>query len=382
MKKVLKKIGKIVGIIFAVLLLIGVLVYAFVLQYPKLKNNPKVGKWYRVTTSYMTTSEGDRYRAFFKKGSENKVLIYFAGGGVSVNEETARDDTYNTKEVAIDMLANVTMNMGGLASEVEGSPFENWSIILFPYATGDFHAGTGEFRYTDTDGKEKILYHNGYVNYSEAMKMVMNMSGLDNIDTVLVTGYSAGGFGAALLSDDVFTNYFPNAESKNVLVDASLLLNDDWHNIATDVWQTPKEISDKLVSNNLTLDCLASLHEKYGEDIHLLFDCSTRDGDLAKVQNYFDDGIMDVDEKQADEFQQILKKTIPQFKEAGVSLFIWDGVAWYDDPRNMTAHTIIATPAVWLPFEEQNKSIAQWLADAIDGNLSDYGVELIDKKYD
>ena len=302
MKKVLKKIGKIVGIVFAVLLLIGVLVYAFVLQYPKLKNNPKVGKWYRVTTSDMKTSEDDRYRAFFKKGSENKVLIYFAGGGVSVNEETARDDTYNTKEVAIDMLANVTMNMGGLASEVEGSPFKNWSIILFPYATGDFHAGTGEFHYTDKDGKEKILYHNGYVNYSETMSMVMEMAGLDNIDTVVVTGYSAGGFGAALLSDDVFTNYFPNAKSKNVLVDASLLLNNNWHSIATDVWQTPKEISDKLVSNNLTLDCFVSLHEKYGDDIHLLFDCSTRDGDLAKVQNYFDDGIMDVDEKQADEF--------------------------------------------------------------------------------
>lgn len=382
MKQVLKKIGKIVGIVFAVLLLIGVLVYAFVLQYPKLKNNPKVGKWYRVTTSDMKTSEGDRYRAFFKKGSENKVLIYFAGGGVSVNEETARDDTYNTKEVAIDMLANVTMNMGGLASEVEGSPFENWSIILFPYATGDFHAGTGEFHYTDKDGKEKILYHNGYVNYSETMSMVMEMAGLDNIDTVVITGYSAGGFGAALLSDDVFTYYFPNAKSKNVLVDASLLLNNNWHSIATDVWQTPKEISDKLVSNNLTLDCFVSLHEKYGDDIHLLFDCSTRDGDLAKVQNYFDDGIMDIDEKQADEFQQILKETIPQFKETGVSLFLWDGVAWYDDPRNMTAHTIIATPAVWLPFEEQKQSIAQWLADAIDGNLSDYGVELIDKKYD
>lgn len=378
----LKKIGKVVGIILAVLLLIGVLVYAFVLQYPKLKNNPKVGKWYRVTTSEMKTSEGDRYRAFFKKGSENKVLIYFAGGGVSINEEMARNDTYNTSEIAIDVLANVTMNMGGLASEVDGSPFENWSIILFPYATGDFHAGTGEFHYTDTDGKEKILYHNGYVNYSETMKMVMEKAGLDNIDTVLVTGYSAGGFGAALLSDDVFTNYFPNVESKNILVDASLLLNDDWHSIATDVWQTPKEISDKLVSNNLTLDCFVSLHEKYGEDIHLLFDCSTRDGDLAKVQNYFDDGIMDVDEKQADEFQQILKETIPQFKEAGVSLFLWDGVAWYDDPRNMTAHTIIATPAVWLPFEEQNQSIAQWLVDAIDGKLSDYGVELIDKKYD
>lgn len=35
--------------------------------------------------------------------------------------------------------------------------------------------------------------------------------------------------------------------------------------------------------------------------------------------------------READEFQQILKDTIPQFKEAGVSLFIWDGVAWYND---------------------------------------------------
>lgn len=382
MKKVLKMIGKIFGIILLVILVIGIIVYAFVLQYPKLKDDPKVGKWYRVTTSEMKTSEGDKYRALFKKGSENKVLIYFAGGGVSFNEDMAREDTYNTKEVAIDMLANLTMNMGGIASDVEGSPFEDWSIILFPYATGDFHAGTGEFHYTDTDGKEKILYHNGYVNYTETMKKVMEQAGINDADTVLVTGYSAGGFGAALLADDVFTNYFPDAKSKNVLVDASLLLNSDWHSIATDVWQTPKEISDKLVSNNLTLDCFASLHKKYGDDIHLLFDCSTRDGDLAKVQNYFDDGIMDVDEKQADEFQQILKEAIPKFKEAGVSLFIWDGVPWYDDPRNMTAHTIIATPTVWIPFEEQKKSVAEWLTDAIEGKMSDYGVELIDKKYD
>ena len=382
MKKFFKIVGKILLGILSALLVVCILVYVFVLQYPRLKDNPKIGKWYRVTSIEMKTSEGGKYRALFKKGSENKVLIYFAGGGVSVNEQTARDDTYNTKEIGIDMLANVTMNMGGLASAVEGSPFENWSIILFPYATGDFHAGTGEFHYTDKDGKEKILYHNGYVNYTEAMKKITELADIKNPEAVIVTGYSAGGFASALLADDIFTNYFPDAESKNVLVDASLLLNDDWHDIAVNVWQTPKEISDKLVSDNLTLDCLVSLREKYGEDIHLLFDCSTRDGDLAKVQNYFDDGIMDVDEKQADEFQQILKEAIPQFKEVGVSLFIWDGVAWYDDPRNMTAHTIIATPAVWLPFEEQQQSVAGWLSDAVEGRLKDYGTELVDKEYD
>ena len=380
--KLLKKILKILGIILLILLIAAIFVWFFVLQYPNLKTDPKEEKWYRVSSSEMKDSEGGSYHALFRKGSENKVLIYFAGGGASVNEETARDDTYNTKEVSPDILANVTMNMGGLASDVDGSPFENWTIILFPYATGDFHAGTGEFTYTDSDGKEKILYHNGYINYTETMRQVVEKAGVDAPDTVVVTGYSAGGFAAALLADDIFTNYYPNASSKNVLVDASLLLNEDWHNIAVNVWHTPKSISDMLVSDNLTLDCFRALHEKYGDDIHLLFDSSTRDGDFAKMQNYFDTGVMEVDEAATDIYQQILKETIPQFQDAGVSLFIWDGVAWYDDSRNMTAHTIIATPAVWLPFEEQVQSIARWLTDAIDGNLKDYGIDLVHKSYD
>lgn len=50
-------------------------------------------------------------------------MVYFAGGGVSVNGETARNDTYNTTEIFVDTLANVTVNMDGLASDVEGSPF-------------------------------------------------------------------------------------------------------------------------------------------------------------------------------------------------------------------------------------------------------------------
>ena len=43
-EKVLKMIGKILGIILLVILVIGIIVYAFVLQYPKLKDDPKVGK--------------------------------------------------------------------------------------------------------------------------------------------------------------------------------------------------------------------------------------------------------------------------------------------------------------------------------------------------
>lgn len=219
----LKKILKVLGIICLILLIVAGCVIKFVVNYPEIKNDPTIGKWYRVSDQAMKDSEGNRYHALFRKGSENKVMIYFAGGGVSVDEVSAREDTYNTKEVWPDYLANVTMNMGGLASDVEGSSFKDWTLILFPYATGDFHAGTGEFHYVDSDGKEKILYHNGYNNYTLAMTEIMEKAGIEDADTVLVTGYSAGGFAAALLSDDIYTNYFPDAENKNVLVDASLI---------------------------------------------------------------------------------------------------------------------------------------------------------------
>ena len=384
MKKALKKIGKILGLLLLVALIVAGCVIKFVVNYPEIKNDLTVGKWYRVSNEAMKDSEGHSYHALLKKGSENKVMIYFAGGGVSVDEVSAREDTYNTKELWPDYLANVTMNMGGLASDVEGSPFKDWTLILFPYATGDFHSGTGEFKYIDTDGKEKILYHNGYNNYTLAMQEIMEKAGIEDADTVLVTGFSAGGFATALLSDDIYTNYFPNAQNKNVLVDSSLIEYDGWRNVAENVWVTPKEISDKLITNNLTLDCLRSLHEKYGDGIHLMFDCSTRDGDLAKVQHSLQNGLSmqnDVDESQGDEFQETLKRNIPLFQEAGVSLFLFDGIAWYDDPRNLTAHTIISTPVVWSLFDEQGQSVAGWLVDTINGNPKDYGTDLVNKQY-
>ncbi len=371
------------AILFGLILIVALCIYMFVLQYPNLKENPKVDNWYRVTSSEMKASDGSRYKALFKKGSENKVIIYFAGGGVSINKEMAKmDGAYNKKVIPIDTLANLTMNMGGIASDTEGNPFKDWTVIAFPYATGDFHVGTGDFKYTDANGKEKILYHHGYTNYSLVMKQVMQLAGIGNTEAVLVTGYSAGGFGASLLADDIFTNYFPNAKSKTVLADASYLLNNDWHTIATNVWKTPTRISDILTTNNITLDSLTVLHKKYGNKIKILFDSSTRDGDLSKVQNYFDTGVMDVNEAKADLYQKNLKTMIRELKQqAGAYLFIWDGLPWYDDPRNLTMHTIIATPYIYFKFKEQDASIIDWTMNAVNGKLEDYGLDLVNKQY-
>ena len=389
MKKIMKTILKVLGIILAIAVVLSVVVYFTVLQYPNLKEDPKVGKWYRLSTSEMKSSEGKEYHALFKKGSENNVLVYFAGGGVSVDEKTARNDTYNTVLVWPDMLANTTMNMGGLATNIDGNPLKGWTVIMFPYATGDFHCGTGEFRYTDKDGKEKILYHNGYINFTEAMDLVMEKAGVSDPENVIVTGYSAGGWGASILAEDVFAKYFPKAKNKTVLVDSSVALFDDWKDTAINVWKTPQHITDRINSNNITLDVLTALHNDIPE-ANILFDCSTRDGSLAQVQRYFSTkeidettGEMPVNEDDGDAFQKTLKEFVLKLKEqADAHVYIFDGKPWYEEGNNLTSHTIISVPYV---FERQNdfdKSVCEWLIDAQNGTYADYGIELLDKTYE
>lgn len=411
-KKVIKTVGIVLAVILCVCLIAGFCVYKFILQYPEVSNNLKVGKWYRVSDESMISADGSEYHALFKKGTENKVMVYFAGGGVSVNEDTAKNDTYSPYLVKPDIMANLTMNMGGIATDsldkilkqwknkdaldeefahdiMDRNPFADWTVILFPYATGDFHIGTGEFEYTSKDGKQKILHHNGYTNFTSAMDKVIALSGIDEPDAVIVTGYSAGGWGASLLAQDVFENYFPNASSKTVLVDSALGLNDKWYDIAVNVWEAPKHIVERVKTDNIVLDSLIALHDKFGDDVNILFDCSVRDGDLSKVQAYFQNGIMDTEtgemplsEEDADFFQQTLKQFITDGKaQADMHFYIFDGMSWYGDERNFTAHTIIQTPYVFADINGNRCSVAAWLLNAVNGDFEDYGIELVDNRY-
>ena len=63
----MKKVFKVLGIILSVILMIALCIYFFVLQYPEIKENPKVNKWYRVSDKVMKDSEGHKYHALFKK---------------------------------------------------------------------------------------------------------------------------------------------------------------------------------------------------------------------------------------------------------------------------------------------------------------------------
>ena len=366
-------IGVILVIVAIVLaIVIGIFIKiknTFLIEFPELEGSPIEGEWYQVTPDDAIASDGSEWHGIFRKGSENKVVVYFFGGGVSITGETSEGGTdfFATTMVGQDFVAQ-----GGIGSTIDENPFKDWTFIVIPYASGDFHAGTGEYHYTE-NGKEKVVYHNGYNNYTSYMNIVKEY--IEEPDTLLITGFSAGGFATSLIADDVI-EHFPEAENITVCVDSSLILYDGWHESAVNLWKTPQEISDRLTTDNIVLDSLTALYKKRGDSVKILFDCSYRDDTLLQYQSYIDNGRMDNTKELGDKFQIDLKEMVEglQTNIPNVGIYIWD--SGKDEETGNTQHTIISSNV----FDKLGNdiSVCEWIYKAVNGDVQTIGLELLE----
>ena len=369
-KKKHGKAKKILLVFACVIVIFGVgtfvlLKNTFLKSFPKLTGEPEIGKWYDVAVEGTQSSDGSEWHGIFKKGTENKVVVYFFGGGVSITPETSEG---GNKFYATNMTGQDFVAQGGIGSNAENNPFKDWSFLVIPYATGDFHSGTGIY-----DGN-KTVYHTGYSNYAAFVEQIKPYVG--EPDTLLVTGFSAGGFGTSLLADDVIDR-FPSAKNITVCVDSSLLLYDGWHETAVDLWHSPKEISDRLTTDNLVLDSLTALHEKRGDSVKILFDCSYRDDTLQQYQAYIRTGTMTKDKENGDLFQKDLVEMVNGLQKniPGIGIYIWNYAE--DTETHNTQHTIISSNV----FDklEDSVSVADWIYAAINGDVQSHGLALLEK---
>ena len=369
-KKKIIKVVLIAAVSMILLIALGIAVFlkmTILKTFPEFEGEPEIGKWYDVPVEGALSSDGSEWHGIFRKGTENKVVVYFFGGGVSITPATSEGgkEFYATTMLAQDFVAQ-----GGIGSSADDNPFKYWSFIVIPYATGDFHAGTGIYE------GEKTVYHTGYNNYSAFVEQIKPYVG--EPDTLLVTGFSAGGFATALLADDVIDR-FPSAGNVTVCVDSSLLLYDGWHDTAVDLWRTPSEISNRLTTDNLVLDSLTALYEKRGDSVKILFDCSYRDDTLMQYQSYIDTGKMDKTKELGDNFQQDLKEMVfaLQANIPNVGIYIWSNGE--DADTHNTQHTIISSNV----FDKlgNERSVGEWIFDAVNGDVRTYGLELLDKEF-
>ena len=347
---------------------------------------PTAGEWLELAPDGIVSANGEPVASRMRLGSESgKVLVLFYGGGISVDEHTAAHPYTTTDFFTEDGFYAADLHGiipdlcdEGIGSRRQENPFRDWTLIVIPYATGDYHIGTADYTYTDAEGNEQVLHHHGYTNYRTLMDEAAAYLGED-IEELLIAGSSAGGFGAAMLAAELIEDYFPAAEHVTLCVDSAFQYYGKWKEVARDVWGAPEDITDHMRSPNLVVDFLTDLKNDYGDRVTCLYIGSVRDGSLTKYQAYLNGLEFEAESSKgllyARDFGLMLRELRQNVPDVGIYLF--DYLPFSDQPEQafLTQHTILLMEPVFWPMADGVRPV-DWLMDAVTGDAADHGLEL------
>jgi hypothetical protein len=144
-------------------------------------------------------SRGDAFSFFVHPGTVNKVVIEFEGGGACWNPSTCAVGSDSFDDI-VDA-DTLTGTLEGIHDhENADNPYKDWWHVFVPYCTGDLHLGNK----TTTHG-DVTIEHRGSVNAGVAMDWVY--ANIADPERVVVTGCSAGGYGAMGWAPYVMQHY-------------------------------------------------------------------------------------------------------------------------------------------------------------------------------
>jgi hypothetical protein len=151
-------------------------------------------------------SGGTPYQYYVKRGSVNKLLVYYQGGGACwdfltcgafpVFKQTTGDG---------DNPANATTGFADLNNPA--NPFRDWNAVFIPYCTGDVHWGDATVDHMLQNNKATI-HHRGRVNAAVVEKWAREH--FVHPEEVFVTGSSAGAYGAIMNGLYLKENVYPS----------------------------------------------------------------------------------------------------------------------------------------------------------------------------
>ena len=156
-----------------------------------------------------STGIGVRY------GTAPGLVIFFEGGGACFNALTCGVNPASYGMSNFNSWAPGGGQNGIFDISNAANPVADWSYVYVPYCTGDVHAGARpDGTLPDNPAPQQFV---GYLNIGHFLQRVVPTF-LGDVDHVLVTGVSAGGFGAAFNYDRI-ADAFPG--EKVTLLDDS-----------------------------------------------------------------------------------------------------------------------------------------------------------------
>lgn len=342
--------------------------------------------WIELAPPGIVSADGSPVVSRMRLGSESdKVIILFYGGGISINEYTAAHPFTTTDFFDEDgfYAANIQgiipeLCSEGLGSSRTGNPFRNWTLIVIPYTTADYHIGTADYSYADEEGNKRILHHHGYTNYRALMdEAIQHLP--DEIDELLIAGTSAGGFGASMLASEIIEDYVPAAKHITLCVDSAFQYYGEWESVAREIWGAPETITQNMSSPNIVVDFLTELNGLYGDRLTCLYIGSVRDGALTKYQAYLNGLDFDADSGQGRLYMRDFSVMLRELRQAvpDMGIYLFDYLPYSDqwDQAFLTQHTILLTEPLFWQMTDRIRPV-DWLMDAVNGKVTSHGLEL------
>ncbi|MFT4572184.1 MAG: hypothetical protein ACI91F_003084, partial [Candidatus Binatia bacterium] len=161
-------------------------------------------------------SDSTPWKMWARRGTVNKLAVYFQGGGACWNNLTCGLGTCDPNvQDAADHPDNFEFGFANF--ENPDNPVGDWNAIFIPYCTCDIHWGNKRALYPGQFGLQTVE-HRGRINASFAEKWVREH--FVNPDQIVVTGSSAGGYGA--FTNSVFLHEVYGSSRFAVIGDGSL----------------------------------------------------------------------------------------------------------------------------------------------------------------
>lgn len=155
---------------------------------------------------------------------DSHVVIYLEGGGACFDPVTC-SGVANPSGVDALRFSGYTSTLDFYSifrRDDDLNPLRDWNFVYVPYCTGDVHAGTNPEGYDDPGDDRGPLEQVGYLNVGHYLRRLVPT--FPDASQVLLTGSSAGGFGALANYDQVAQAF---GCTEVVLVDDSGPVMDD-----------------------------------------------------------------------------------------------------------------------------------------------------------
>lgn len=166
--------------------------------------NPPVGQWtyYPIPGTQCLNGSTAGFGVYSNPASTD-LMIYLEGGGACFND-VCDFTAFNVPFIA---------PSDGIFSRTNtANPVRDWNMVYVPYCTGDIYGGDNDYKLA-----LQTRHFHGYTNIATFTQFWV--ATFPNVTRVLLTGISAGGFGAGLNAQQVFDGFGPSVN--DVLIDDS-----------------------------------------------------------------------------------------------------------------------------------------------------------------